>query len=241
LAASSSSLHDGAVARILGDATALASARGLGDVVPPAVREHRSAWRDPRLWIGVVLVAASVVVGARLLAASDDTVQVWAAADDLGAGQRVDVDDLVARRVRFDDSTTQAGYFAVDDTLPTDLELTRSIGSGELLPRGAVGTAQEQGLVEVPVAVDPELVPPEVGPGDQVDVYVVAPAGDGAAATTGPALQAATVVAAPELSQSFGTTGKQQLVLAVPEDAAPAFFSLLSTYDAPTLTIVRRG
>jgi len=48
-----------------------------------------------------VLVAASVVVGARVLAAADDTVQVWAAARDLGAGQRVEADDLVAQRVRF--------------------------------------------------------------------------------------------------------------------------------------------
>ena len=47
------------------------------------MRGHRPAWRDPRLWIGVVLVAASVVAGARLLAAADDTVQVWAAVDAL--------------------------------------------------------------------------------------------------------------------------------------------------------------
>ena len=95
-----------AVARNLGDATAAASASGTttaGPDVPPALRGHRSGWRDPRLWIGVVLVAASVVVGARVLAAADDTVQVWAAAADLGAGQRVDADDLVAQRVRFAD------------------------------------------------------------------------------------------------------------------------------------------
>jgi hypothetical protein len=215
--------------------------------VPPALRGQRSGWRDPRLWIGIVLVAASVVVGARVLAAADDTVQVWAAADDLGAGQRVEADDLVATRVRFADADARRGYFTVDDELPADLELTRNVAAGELLPHGAVGTPRETGLVEVPVAVEPELVPPSVEPGDVVDVYVVAPL---TAATTdehtepppgGPALAGATVVDAPELASSFGTSGKRQLVLAVPEADAPRFFALLGRYDAPSLTVVRRG
>jgi hypothetical protein len=232
------------VAHDLGETTA--APPGLD--VPPALRGQRPAWRDPRLWIGIALVAASVVAGARVLAAADDTVQVWAAASDLGAGQRVDTDHLVAQRVRFADAHALAGYFTVDDQLPTDLELTRSIGAGELLPRGAVGTPEQSGLVELPIAVEPELVPPSVEPGDVVDVYVVAPV---SAATTqgaeqprpaaGPALTGATVVEAPELTSSFGTSGKRQLVLGVPADDAPAFFALLTHYDAPSLTVVRRG
>jgi hypothetical protein len=243
-------LHDEPVARNLGDATASASASGLssGELVgvPAAMRGRRAAWRDPRLWIGIVVVAASVVVGARVLAVADDTVQVWAAADDLGAGQRVAAEDLVAQRVRFADSDALAGYFNVDDELPADLELTRSVTAGELLPRAAVGAPERTGLVEVPIAVDPELVPPSVGPGDLVDVYVVAPitaepgATEAPEAPTGPALTAASVVAAPELSSSFGTSGKRQLVLAVPEADAPRFFALLASYDAPSLTVVRR-
>ncbi len=233
----------------LGDATAAASTRGRtppASGVPPALRGHRSGWRDPRLWIGIVLVAASVVVGARVLAAADDTVQVWAAASDLGAGQRVGADDLVAQRVRFADTDALGGYFTVDDELPADLELTRSIGQGELLPRAAVGTPDQTGLVEVPIAVEPELVPPGVEPGDVVDVYVVAPIsadadGQQAALPDGPALTGATVVDAPELASSFGTSGKRQLVLGVPEADAPAFFALLARYDAPSLTVVRRG
>ena len=216
------------------------------DGVPAALRSHRPGWRDPRLWVGIVLVAASVVVGARALAAADDTVQVWAAAGDLGAGRRVQTDDLVAQRVRFADADALRGYFTVEDELPADLELTRSVGAGELLPRGAVGTPAETGLVEVPIAVEPELVPPSVEPGDLVDVYVVAPISTDADARSeavpeGAALAGATVVAAPELASSFGTSGKRQLVLAIPEADAPGFFSLLARYDAPSLTVVRRG
>jgi hypothetical protein len=238
------------VALNLGEATAAASTQGRAPSasdVPAALRGHRPAWRDPRLWVGIVLVAASVVVGARVLAAADDTVQVWAARSDLGAGRRVETDDLVAQRVRFADGAALDGYFTVDDELPADLELTRSVGKGELLPRAAVGTPDQTGLVEVPIAVEPELVPPDVESGDVVDVYVVAPISsdaDGRAqqpAPAGPALTGATVVDAPELESSFGTSGKRQLVLGVDEDAAPAFFALLARYDTPSLTVVRRG
>ena len=192
------------------------------DQVPVAARGRRAAWRDPRLWVGVVLVAASVVLGARVLAAADDTVQVWSAGSDLGAGQRLDAGDLVAQRVRFADVGALGGYFTVDDELPAELELTRPVAAGELLPRAAVGEPSASGLVEVPVAVDPELVPPSVGAGDTVDVYVVAPLTAAPATTdaeqpappSGPALSGASVVDAPEAASSFGTSGKRQLVLA---------------------------
>ena len=55
--------------------------------VPRAPRSRRPGWRNPRLLLGLVLVAGSVVLGARLLAAADDTVGVWAVARDLPAGR----------------------------------------------------------------------------------------------------------------------------------------------------------
>ena len=43
-----------------------------GTQAPAATRVARPGWRDPRLWIGLLIVAGSVVLGARLLAAVDD-------------------------------------------------------------------------------------------------------------------------------------------------------------------------
>lgn len=203
----------------------------------PAQRVRRPGWRDPRLWVGVVLVAGSVVAGARLLGAADDTVRVWAAASDLGEGERLTEDDLVAARVRFADDDTLAGYYTVDDQLPSDLRLTHGLAAGELLPRAAVGSAADSGLVEVPIAVEPEQVPASVTTGAVVDVYVVAGPD---AKSEGPALSEVTVVDAPPLAESFGTTGRRQLVLAVPEDDAAPFFALLGAVDTAVLTIVRR-
>jgi hypothetical protein len=202
--------------------------------VPPATRATRSGWRDPRLWIGLLIVAVSVVAGARLLAAADDTVAVWAVATDAGPGARLDPGDLVAHRVRFADDGDLAGYFTVDDELPADLRLSRGVGAGELLPRNAIGSADAADSVELPVAVDAEQVPPTVRSGSVVTVYLLG--------KDGPLLTEATVVDAPPLDSTFGsTTGRRQLVLAVPADDATRFLDALGKAREPVLTVVRDG
>ena len=209
---------------------------------PPAVRSAPPGWRDPRLWIGVLLVAASVVAGARLFSAADDSVSVWAAATDLAAGGRLESDDLVLARVRFTDPEALAGYLSVQDQLPADPTLLRAVGAGELVPRAALGSASGDQVLEVPVAVDPEQVPGAVHAGSVVDLYLVAAAGPrgGRPPEEGPALSGVTVSDAPPLSDSFSATGKRQLVLAMDEAEAARFFQLLATRESPQLTVVLR-
>ena len=206
---------------------------------PTAVRARRPGWRDPRLGVGVVLVAGSVLGGARLLAAADDTVGVWALAADAPAGAEVASDDLVVRQVRFADAEGLADYFRTDEPLPGSLRLLRPVGEGELLPRGAVGEATESGLVEVPLGVEPERVPGSVRAGSVVDVYVSAPGQKVAA--DGAALVSVSVVDAPAMADSFGTSGLRQVVLAVPEEQARRFFALVGSLQTPAITVVRRA
>lgn len=211
----------------------------------PAVRATRPGWRDPRLWIGVAIVAVSVVAGARLVAAADESVSVWAVADDMGAGDAVTAEDLVAQRVRFVDATQLSRYFPADEALPADLRLARGVGAGELLPRAAVGTAAEADTLQLPVAVDVSLVPPSVAAGSVVDVYLTgsAPdARDGSRVRGGRAVLAGvTVIDAPPLDEGFAVSGKRQLVLGVSEQAAADFFTAVGGLDAPVLTVVRRN
>ncbi len=215
------------------------AAAGAVAPVPPATRATRPGWRDPRLWVGVLIVAVSVVAGARLLAAADDTVSVWAVAADTGPGAQLAPDDLVAHRIRFADADDLGRYFSVDDQLPGDLRLVRGVTAGELLPRAAVGTTEEDAdTVELPVAVDAEQVPPSVRAGAVVDVYLLAGGKDGAVRS----LAGATVVDAPDLDSTFGAaTGRRQLVLAVPEADAAAFLEALGHAESPVLTVVRRS
>lgn len=228
----------------LGTSTARGSSAGAPPLTArPALRARRPTWRDPRLWVGVALVAGSVVGGARLLASADDTVPVWSAAHDLGAGAVLTPGDLVVERVRFGDEALLRGYLPADEPVPEGVRLERGVGAGELVPRAAVAPAAETGTVEVPVAVDPELVPPSVGPGSVVDVYVVAAAAGeapGSGSDTA-ALSGVSVVAAPDVASSFGTSGKRQLVLAVPEEAAPEFFAVLGSLSSPVIIVVGRS
>src|SRR5689334_6303149 len=115
--------------------------------VPPATRSGSAGWRDPRLWVGVVLVTGSVVAGARLLSSADDMTSVWAASTDLAAGQTVTADDLRATRLRFDDAADRQRYLGVDDELPPALTLTRPLAAGELVPAGALGEQADDGSV----------------------------------------------------------------------------------------------
>jgi hypothetical protein len=210
--------------------------------VPPATRATRPGWRDPRLWIGLLIVTVSVLAGARLLASADDTLSVWAVSGDAGPGAQLTTDDLVAHRVRFAESADLAGYYTVDDELPADMQLVRGVTAGELLPRAAVGSASDtDDSVELPVAVEVEQVPRSVQAGSVVDIYLLAP-GDGARAPdSGRVLNDATVVDAPSPDSGFGaTTGRRQLVLAISEADAAAYFEAMARVDSSLLTVVRQ-
>jgi hypothetical protein len=211
---------------------------------PVAVRTTTPGWRDPRLWIGVAIVAVSVVAGARLLASADDTVAVWAVVDDMGAGDLVSEADLEVRRVRFADGGELGRYFRADDQLPADLQLSRGVGAGELLPRAAVGATADADRLQVSIEVPPGRVPPSVSSGAVVDVFVLDNGADqprGRTRDDGPALAEVTVVDAPEPDASFGsTTGLRQIVLAVPEQDVADFHALLDSVQDPLISVVRR-
>ncbi len=212
---------------------------------PVAVRATTPGWRDPRLWIGIAIVAVSVVAGARLLASVDDTVAVWVTVDDMGAGDLVSEADLAIRRVRFADDADLGRYFRAEDELPADLQLSRGVGAGELLPRAAVGAAADADRLQVSIEVPPGRVPPSVDSGVVVDVFVLDNGADEPGRRghhdSGPALAEVTVVDAPEPDPSFGTTaGLRQIVLAVPEEDVTDFHALLDSIQDPVISVVRR-
>lgn len=238
------------MARTLGNDAAIAaiSAGGPTAAPSPALRATRPGWRDPRLWIGIAIVAACIVAGARLVGAADDTVAVWALKSDAGTGAVLGRADLEVHRVHFAGTGDLAGYLRADAPLPDHLTLARGVGRGELLPRSALASDGAAGTVQLPLAVDPAQVPPAVTTGSVVDVYVVGDAADRgagggahASAAATPALSAVTVVAAPRVDDVFGSgQTKRQLTLAVPEQRAQEFFALLGAESDPTITVVLR-
>jgi hypothetical protein len=217
----------------------------LGITDPPTARRGSApGWRDPRLWVGLAIVAASVLVGALVLGPSDDTVPVWAVNGSLGAGHALTADDLAVRRVHLEGSDVDSLYFRADEQLPADLRLSREIGAGELLPRAAVAPVADRDLRQVPVSVSPDQVPGSVGVGDAVDVYVRPATHTGCADSSvcdgRPALSGVTVVDAPPSDEAFGSDGTRMLVLGMSGVEARRFFRLLASTD-DALTVVGRG
>lgn len=215
------------------------------------MRTARPGWRDPRLWFGLLLVAGSVVLGARALAAVDDTTAVWVVAAERGAGAPVVRDDLEVRRLRFTDEATAERYYPASRPVPEGLVFARPVGEGELLARSAVGEADAVAQLRVPLEVDPNRVPPGVRAGSVVDVWLsdatgagesdASEAAGGAGRGAAPALAEVTVVAAPADEDALVVSGARQIVVAVDEQRAAAFERLLGTLQDPVLRVLQRS
>lgn len=147
---------------------------------PPARRTRRSSWRDPRLAVGLVLVAGSVVGGATVLSEEDRTTEVLALRTGMAVGTVLEADDLVPVAVGFSSEADAERYLSAAGQVPAGTVLLRSVGAGELLPRDAVGPPSEVDTVDVPVPVSPERMATGVRSGALVDVWVSPDEKDGA-------------------------------------------------------------
>lgn len=147
---------------------------------PAAPRLRPPSWRDTRLLVGVLLVLASVALGARAVAAADDSVAVYAAAATLSEGSAVGAAQLTVVRVRLAPGT--AAYLDAARPLPADAVALRTVGAGELVPVAAVGSAAALTRRPVTVPLD-DGVPAGLVAGGRLDVWVSARQPD---ATAGP-------------------------------------------------------
>jgi hypothetical protein len=194
-----------------------------GVSAPTAMRVQAPGWRDPRLVVGVVIVAACVLLGARVLAGADDTVAVWSVRHDLPAGSALDGDDLVAARVHFTGDGADRYLLATTDPAPGSTVL-HDVAAGELLPRSAVAAGGGPELVEVPLSLAPDDLPASVRRGAVVDVWVtptVTGAGAGEdRARARLALDDVVVVAVPAPGDSLAPRTTQQVIVGV--DASQA-------------------
>ncbi|HEX6954228.1 MAG TPA: SAF domain-containing protein [Agromyces sp.] len=135
-------------------------------------RRERGAVRlDPRLLIGLVLVAGSTFGVWALVGALDDTREVLVAPQTLTPGTRVDQASLRVESVRL--GGLAAGYLAPEDVPEGGLVVTRTVQEGELLPAASVADRESAELAVVVVASARPL-PGDVAPGALVDVWTAA-------------------------------------------------------------------
>ncbi len=132
----------------------------------PARRLKAPSWLDVRLLTGVMLVVASVAIGASVLSSADHRQSRWALAHDLAAGTIVTGADLKPVRVQL--GSADSLYLPVSEAV-VGRTVRASMRAGQLLPRAAL-TAPEQGVaVTIPLRAD-NL--PGISQGDRIVLWV---------------------------------------------------------------------
>ncbi len=130
--------------------------------------QRKRFWFDPRLVIGLVLIAASVAGVFGIVSSADSSVSVLTARDSLAPGDRIDEDDLIATSVRI----AGAGelYLLPGDVPDEGLVVTKAVAEGELVPTSAVGLTAGTRFASVVLTVNGQL-PGSVQPGATVDLW----------------------------------------------------------------------
>lgn len=197
-----------------------------------ARRVSAPSWRDPRLVVGVVLVLTSVVVGARVVGAAGDTVGVWALARPVGAGQTVLTADLVVVQVGLEEGTLRS-YVPATTELSEGAVALRGLGAGELLPAASLGRVGD--LTSRPVTVPVEgAIPPGIGVGALVDVWVVRPAAPGTGGGAAPPqrlVEAAEVSAVVDGGGALSARSGADVQVIVPAGSMSAVLQAVSDDD----------
>ncbi|HLR84641.1 MAG TPA: hypothetical protein VK059_06800 [Nocardioidaceae bacterium] len=205
---------------------------------PPAARLRRPRWSDPRLLIGVFIVAGSVVAGARVMAAADDTVAVWSIDGDHRAGTPVDRDDLRSVDVHLGSANAQR-YVPADESIASGRVWARDVHEGELLGTEATMPPGASAVGELPVIVAPGALPADLTRGDRVAVWVseTRASGRGKARL---ALDDMRVLSVSQAPVAMGGDNGHRVLLALEHDKPNRLGAALGSISTGKVTLVRR-
>ena len=188
------------------------------------MRLRRPRWKDPRLIVGIILVLASVLMGALLVSRLSATTSVLVAKAPIVPGDTIDSADLVAGEMRLGDQT--GSYAGSLEAVPDGAVATRVVQAGELLPMSAIGQAADVPLRPVVIPVD-ATVAESVAPGATVELWHTAPAGEEGTEAKAVLLVPDAVVRRIDEGSSLGMRSMSVEVL-VPDDSLGAVLEVLS-------------
>lgn len=173
---------------------------------PVARRTRTPSWLDLRLVAGVILVLASVLVGATVLSSADHRQARWELTRDLAAGTVLTSADV--RPVRVQLGSADSRYLPVSEPV-VGRSLQGSLRAGELLPRAALVAPAPGVAVTIPLRPDNG---PAIGQGDRITVWLSTKTCQATVLLSGVAVQSAQQ----PTESTFGTDGGVVLVVRVP-------------------------
>ena len=199
-------------------------------------RGERGAVRiDPRLLIGLVLIAGSTAGVCALVTGLDDAREVYVARDTLTPGTRIGEGELELEPVRL--GASAGNYLAPGAFRDGDLVVTRTVHAGELLPATAVDERDATGLATVVVPSRGPL-PTELRPGSLVDVWTASERERGVFDPPAVLVAGAEVSAVIEPEGMVASEGAS-VELLVPREKVAAMLQALAAGDAMDLVPAR--
>ena len=194
-------------------------------------------WRDPRMILGLTLIAASMVAGGVALAAADHTVAYWAVSSPVHEGERVERSDFTVAKVKVPARTART-LIRTDAALPHRLGQmvwSRSLSGGALVSAQDLGAARS--MVEVPVTVGAGGVPANLRRGDVVDVWVST--GDPDTAAAAKAVKVLSRARVVSRANSGGLDGGPAATVVVDAAGATVDGHLVAAVSSGHVTLVR--
>jgi len=183
---------------------------------------------DPRLAVGIILVVASVVGVVSIVAASDESTEVYAAATTLTPGDRVTGSELVIRRVNLSDVGQH--YIAPGELPQQGFVATRPIDAGELIPVSSLGSYDSLSLTAIVVSIQGGL-PAAVATGASVDVWASAQAEGGRYAAPGVIVSGAVVVRIVDDESLVSSARGSTIELLVPRSRVARLLEAMANAD----------
>ena len=193
---------------------------------------RKRVWFDPRLAIGIVLIAASVIGVFAIVSVADASEKVLTARAALAPGDRIDAGDLVVAEVRMPGATDL--YLVPADVPAEGLLVTKAIAAGELVPASAVGSAAALRLASVVITVNAEL-PGSIEPGATVDVWAARLEQTNTYGPPSVIVAGATVVQILESNELVSSGNSTSIELLVPRGRIARVLEALANNDALSL------
>ena len=187
---------------------------------PVVGRLRRPGWRDPRLLVGLLLIAMSVTAVTGIVRSADQTTAYYAARDTIAPGTVLEEEDLVVVRVRVPEA-----LYVEPGSEPWGQVVTRVVADGELVPIAALADATE--FDGRPVAVETNLPLAEgITSGSLVDIYLTTTQDD--VPLTELVASSLVVETVERDSGSFSTGSAETVYVVVPRGDIETFLSALA-------------
>jgi hypothetical protein len=201
----------------------------------PGTRPRRKFWVDPRFALGLVLVVASIIGVSVVVAGSDRTIAVYAAAGPLAVGDSLEPADLVETRVRLAGADS---LYLTPTRLPSGgLVVTRTITAGELIPAAAVGTRAGESVTSIVLDLRGRLSG-GLEAGSTVDVWSAALAEDGSFGPPSVLVGDAAIVRILEPTGLIQSDGARSVEVLVPKDKVAVVLEAIANEEAISLIAV---